>query len=159
MKVRFGVPDVALQSLRPGSTVRMNVEALPEQHYQPRVIGVAPAADPSTRLFPVEALVANPDGRLKAGMVTSISSSSTAQRRFPAVPLRSIRQMGDAGRFAVFTVEQDTLQLREVSVGPSEGSLIGVLSGLHAGEVVVEDAGTGLRAGDRVRVIPQSESR
>jgi RND family efflux transporter MFP subunit len=159
MKVRFGVPDVALQSLRPGGTVRMNVEVLPGQHYQARVIGVAPVADPVTRLFPVEAFVENPGGRLKAGMVTSISNCPTAQKQLPAVPLRSIRHLGDAGRFAVFTIEQDKLQLREVSVGPTEGSLIGVLSGLRVGDVVVEDAGTGLQAGDKVRVIPQSESR
>ena len=75
------------------------------------------------------------------------------------MPLRSIRRLGEAKRFAVFTVEGESLQLREVTIGPSEGSRIGILAGLRTGELVVEDAGAGLRAGDKVRVIPQSESR
>ena len=159
VKARFGVPDVALQGLRAGSPVSMSVEALPGRRYQAQVMGVAPAADLSTRLFTVEALVANPGGLLKAGMVASISSGAAQQKRLPAVPLRSIRRLGEAKRFAVFTVEGESLQLREVTIGPSEGSRIGILAGLRTGELVVEDAGAGLRAGDKVRVIPQSESR
>jgi multidrug efflux system membrane fusion protein len=157
VKVRFGVPDVALQGLRCGSIVRMSVDAVPGQRYRARVIGVAPAADPATRLFTVEALVANPGGLLKAGMVASISSGAARQKRLSAVPIRSIRRLGEANRFAVLTVERESLQLREVTIGPSEGSRIGVLAGLRPGELVVEDAGAGLRAGDKVRVIPQSE--
>jgi RND family efflux transporter MFP subunit len=157
VKARFGVADVALQGLRRGSPIRMSVEALPGRSYQAQVIGVAPSADPTTRLFTVEALVPNPGGLLKAGMVASIASVGAAPKRLPAVPLRSIRRLGEASRFAVLTVERETLQLREVTVGPSEGARIGVLSGLRAGEMVVEDAGTGLRAGDKVRVIPQAE--
>jgi RND family efflux transporter MFP subunit len=155
VKVRFGVPDVALQSLRTGSAVRMSVEALPNQRYQPRVIGVAPMADPATSLFTVEALVANTHGLLKAGMVASIVSGATGQKLLPAVPLRSVRQLAEANRFAVFTVEREVLQIRAVTLGPAQETMIGVLAGLHPGELVVEDAGTGLRAGDKVRVIPQ----
>jgi multidrug efflux pump subunit AcrA (membrane-fusion protein) len=135
----------------------MSVDAVPGQRYRARVIGVAPAADPATRLFTVEALVANPGGLLKAGMVASISSGAARQKRLSAVPIRSIRRLGEANRFAVLTVERESLQLREVTIGPSEGSRIGVLAGLRPGELVVEDAGAGLRAGDKVRVIPQSE--
>jgi RND family efflux transporter MFP subunit len=159
MKIRFGVPDTALQGLRPGSAVRMNVEALPGHRFQARLIGIAPSADAATRLFLVEAQVANPGGLLRAGIVASVSTGAAVRKVLPAVPLRSIRRLGEANRFAVLTVEREVLQLREVTIGPSEGSRVGVLTGLRPGDLVVEDAATGLRAGDKVRAIPQSEVR
>ena len=39
VKVHFGVPDVALAGFRPGSTVQMNLDALPGEPYQGRVVG------------------------------------------------------------------------------------------------------------------------
>ena len=71
VKVSFGVPDVALRRFPVGSTVQVNVDALPGQHYIGRVIGVSPAADAATRLFRVQAVAPNPGAHLKAGMVAS----------------------------------------------------------------------------------------
>lgn len=155
VKVRFGVPDRALAGVLPGSTVSMYVDALPGEHYQGRIVGVAPVADPATRLFQVEALVANAGHKLRAGMVASAVTGAQATRLLPAVPLRSIRRLGDNNRFAVLVVERDAVQLREVTLGPTQDDLIGILSGASPGELVVEDAGAGLRAGDRVRAIAQ----
>jgi HlyD family secretion protein len=159
VKVRFGVPDMALRGLPTGSTMRMDVESVPSQHYLAHVIGVAPAADPATRLFGVQALASNPRGLLKAGMVASIVADTPGEKSLPAVPLRSIRKLGEANRFAVLTVEGDVLQLREVTLGPAQGSLMGIQAGLRPGELVVDDAGTGLRAGDKVRTIPQPDTQ
>jgi RND family efflux transporter MFP subunit len=153
MKVSFGVPDVALRSFPVGSTVRVNVDALPGERYSGRVIGVAPSADPATRLFRVQALVARPGGQLKAEMVASVVMY-TAERPMLAVPLRAIRRLGEGERFAVLTAEGGTLQSRAVTLGPTQGVLIGISSGIESGEMVVEDAGMRLNAGDRVRVIP-----
>lgn len=154
IKVSFGVPDVALRRFPVGGTVRVNVDALPGERYSGRVIGVAPSADPATRLFRVQALVTSPGGQLKAGMVASVVMDTPAQRPILAVPLRAIRRLGEGEGFAVLTAEGGTLQSRAVTLGPTQGVLIGISSGIKSGELVVEDAGMRLNAGDRVRVIP-----
>ncbi len=154
VKVSFGVPDVALRRFPVGSTIRVNVDALPGERYAGRIIGVAPAADPATRLFRVQALVANPAGHLKGGMVASVVVDTPEQRPMLAVPLRAIRRLGEGESFAVLTADGGALQSRAVTLGPTQGELIGISSGLEPGELVVEDAGMRLNAGDRVRVVP-----
>ncbi len=154
VKVSFGVPDVALRRFPVGSTIRMNVDALPGERYAGRVIGVAPAADTATRLFRVQALAANPGGQLKAGMVASVVLDTPVQRPMLAVPLRAIRRLGEGESFAVLTAEGGTLHSRAVTLGPTQGALIGISSGIESGELVVEDAGMRLNAGDRVRIVP-----
>ncbi len=154
VKVSFGVPDVALRRFPVGSTIRMNVDALPGERYAGRVIGVAPAADTATRLFRVQALAANPGGQLKAGMVASVVLDTPVQRPILAVPLRAIRRLGEGESFAVLTAEGGTLHSRAVTLGPTQGALIGISSGIESGELVVEDAGMRLNAGDRVRIVP-----
>ncbi|MCC6342690.1 MAG: efflux RND transporter periplasmic adaptor subunit [Bryobacterales bacterium] len=154
MKVSFGVPDVALPRFPVGSAVQVNVDALPGAKYSGRVIGLAPAADPATGLFRVQALIQSPGGQLKAGMVASVVMDTREQRPMLAVPLRAIRRLGEGEGFAVLTAEAGTLQSRAVTLGPAQGALIGISSGLRPGEFVVEDAGVQLKAGDRVRVVP-----
>jgi len=154
VKVSFGVPDVALRRFPVGTTIRVNVDALPGERYAGRVIGVAPAADPATRLFRVQVLIANPGGHLKGGMVASVVMDAPAQRPMLAVPLRAIRRLGEGERFAVLAADGGTLQSRAVSLGPTQGALIGISAGLESGELVVEDAGMRLNAGDRVRIVP-----
>ena len=154
MKIVFGVPDTALRRFPVGSTVAVNVDALPGERYRGRVIGVAPAADAATRLFRVQALAPNPAGQLKAGMVASVVVEAAQQRSMAAVPLRAIRRLGEGEQFAVLAAEGGRLQARPVTLGPTQGSLIGISSGLRPGETVVEDAGMRLNPGDRVRIIP-----
>ncbi len=154
VKVSFGVPDVALRRFPVGITIRVNVDALPGQRYAGRVIAVAPAADPATRLFRVQAVVANPAGFLKGGMVASIAVDTREQHPMPAVPLRAIRRLGEGEQFAVLTAEGGALHSRAVTLGPTQGVLIGISSGIEAGDMVVEDAGMRLNAGDRVLIVP-----
>jgi RND family efflux transporter MFP subunit len=154
VRVSFGVPDVALRHFPVGSAVRVNIDALPETRYAARVLSIAPLADPSTRLFRVLAVALNPGGLLKAGMVASVAVDAPEPVSLPAVPLRAVRRLGEGDRFAVLTTEGDTLQSRPVTLGPTQGALIGIASGLSAGEAVAVDAGMRLNAGDRVRVVP-----
>lgn len=157
MKVSFGVPDVALRRFPVGSAVRVNVDALPGDRYSGRVIGVAPVADAATRLFQVQALVASPGRHLKGGMVASVVMDTPQERPLVAVPLRAIRRLGDGEQFAVLTAEGGVLHSRAVTLGPAQGVLIGISSGIQSGDLVVDDAGMRVNAGDRVRVIPATE--
>ncbi len=154
VKVSFGVPDIALRQFPIGAPVLVSVDALPGTHYSGRVIGVVPAADPVTRLFRVQVLVANSAGLLKAGMVASVARDTPVEQPMLAVPLRAIRRFGEGERFAVLTAEGGALQSRAVTLGPAQGDLIGISAGLKPGELVVEDAGMRLNAGDHIRIVP-----
>ena len=86
--------------------------------------------------------------------MASVVMDTPAQRPMLAVPLRAIRRLGEGEQFAVLMAEGGALQSRAVTLGPTQGMLIGVSSGIKSGELVVEDAGMRLNAGDRVRIVP-----
>lgn len=153
VKVSFGVPDVALRSFPAGASVKVRFEALPEQTFVGRVVAVAPVADGATRLFRVQSVIANAGLKVKAGMVGSVLLDQAEKQELLAVPLRAVRRLPEGESFAVMAVVGEQLQSRVVTLGPTEGSMIAIRSGLKAGEQIVADGGARLRAGDRVRVV------
>lgn len=150
VKVTFGVPDVALGQFGVGAAVKARFEALPEQVFTSRVTAVAPVADAATRLFRVQGMIANPGVKVKAGMVGSVTLESAPRKDLPAVPLRAVRR-GEAGAFAVMTIANNKLVARQVTLGPTQGTMVGIATGLAAGEVIVADGAPRLKAGDEVR--------
>lgn len=155
VKLSFGVADTVLRQFPVGSVVRATADALPGERFTGRVLAVSPVADPVNRLYRVQALVNNPGGRIKAGMVATVVVDEPQSKAMPAVPLRAIRRLSDHGdRFAVLAIRDNRVEVRAVTLGPTQGDWIAVKSGLAAGESIVEDAGTRLTAGDVVRIVP-----
>lgn len=150
VKVSFGVPDVMLRNVVAGSTVSARFEAISDKSYAAKVVAIAPVADPATRLFRVQSILANSGLAVKAGMVGTVVLGQKVGQQLPAVPLRAVRR-GQNESFAVMAVVGERLELRNVALGPVEGPLVGIADGLRAGEVVVADGAPRLKAGDVVR--------
>ena len=155
VKALVGISDRMLPLLRVGDAVVLRADAL-HREFAGRVTSVAPAADPQSRLFPVEILAANPDGALRSGMVVTASPSATGPGPAGvAVPLAALRRSRQEGAdFAVVLVVQGTARERKVAVGGVEGNAIVVTEGLAPGESVVTHGLAGLRDGDSVVVLP-----
>lgn len=155
VKALVGISDRMLPLLRVGDAVVLRADAL-HREFAGRVTSVAPAADPQSRLFPVEILAANPDGALRPGMVVTASPSAAgSDRAGVVVPLAALRQSRQEGAdFAVVLVVQGTARERKVVVGGVEGNAIVVTEGLITGESVVTHGLAGLRDGDPVVVLP-----
>jgi RND family efflux transporter MFP subunit len=155
VKLTFGVTDRALAQFAAGTKIRVDIDALPGGNFSGRVLAIAPEADPSDRLFRATAAVENSAGSLKAGMVASVTRTVADETRELGVPLRSIRRLSDeGGDFGVLVIHNETAQIRKVTLGPTLGAMIAVRSGLEAGDLVAEDAGTQVRPGDPVQPIP-----
>ena len=73
--VSVAVSDRDIVSIRPGTQVQVTTSARGEL-FQGEITHVAPAADPRTRAFEVEARVANPDHLLLPGMIARVGVSS-----------------------------------------------------------------------------------
>lgn len=162
VKVVFGVPDVLVGTMKLGAPQSVAAEAVPGAPLRGRITRVAPSADPSSRVFEVEVTIANPDGRLKPGMIASLQVGSPAgQATAPAtlIPLNAIiRPPGDANGYAVFVVDdlqgKPTARLRRVELGDVSGNFIRVTSGLAGGERVIIRGATLAVDSQNVHVIP-----
>ena len=121
------------------------------------VRSVGRVADPGTGTYPLEIWLDNGGGKLREGMVASLSLTADVGSGAAAATLvpQSALVRRD-GRLAIFVVgEADRgprVNLREVRIGHSDGDRVEVLAGVDPGETVVIEGQFALRDGSDVFV-------
>ena len=157
VKVSFGVPEYALKNLHLGQEFTIRLQDDPKG-YQGRVTSISPNADERNRVFAIEVTVANHGGRLKPGMIASLSLGESSRSSAPSVPLSAIVPYpSKPGRFAVMVAQERagkwTARLREVQLGATyEGSIAVV--GVQPGQKVIAVGAQLLTDGEAIEVIP-----
>jgi multidrug efflux system membrane fusion protein len=159
VKVVFGVPDVVVAGLRAGGRLRIQAEAMPGATLEGRITRISPSADPSSRVFEVEAALPNPEGRLKVGMLATLGLGDAAPASRLFVPLAAVvRPARDSSGYAVYVVSDSAghpaARLRSVKLGDVSGNLIAVQQGLTGGERVIVRGATIVAEGQPVQVMP-----
>jgi RND family efflux transporter MFP subunit len=156
-KATFGVPDYALSRVRLGQqlSVALQDSVTP---FVGRVTSISPSADTRDRVFAIEVTLANHSGRLRPGMIASLSLGESSRTPAPSVPLSAIVPYpSEPGRFAVMVAQERagkwTARLREVQLGATLESSIAVV-GVQSGEKVVAVGAQLLQDGEPIEVIP-----
>lgn len=158
VKVVFGVPDVALATVRQ-SVVDVEADAFPGVTFPARLTHVSPVADPRGRVFDVELSIANGDGRLRPGMVASVGlREPDAGPPAIVIPLAAItRPAGASAGYAVWVVQGQgdatRVTQRAVELGELRGNEVTVSRGLARGDRVVVSGTTMVTDGAPVRVV------
>jgi RND family efflux transporter MFP subunit len=159
VKVVFGVPDVIVAHLRLNGPLTIQAEALPGKTLQGRITRISSSADPSSRVFEVEAAIPNPDGRMKVGMLATLRLGAAGPAETVSVPLAAVvRPAGDSTGYAVYVLQDSAgvqlARIRRVVLGEASGNAIAVKQGLQAGDRVILRGATIVSDGQPVRVIP-----
>jgi RND family efflux transporter MFP subunit len=160
VKTVFGVSDTVLPKIRIGMVLPLTSEALPGATYTGRVTRIAPTADPRTRVFDVELTVPNKDGRLKPGMIASLTLSQGAhQEAVPVIPLAAVVQPppGTAGYMVYVAQDQggkSVAKAQMVQLGDALGDRIAVRGGLRVGDRVVVTGSSLVHDGETVEIVP-----
>jgi len=150
IKLDFPVPETALSAIRPGQTIEAKSAAYPDQPFRGQIAQIDPVVDPNTRAVMVRARLANPDGRLKPGMLLNVSIE-TAPRLGLSVPELSV--VGEGNSRFVYTIAPDgTARRTEVRTGLRSGGRIEILEGLRPGQKVVTEGVVKLTDGIKVRL-------
>lgn len=97
--MRVGLADKDVMKLRLGSEAEVRFDAFPEATFRARVTEIADAADPVSGTFEVELQIADPEDRLKSGLVGTADITPTDTERYFFVPTGAIVE-GD-GRYGV----------------------------------------------------------
>jgi RND family efflux transporter MFP subunit len=159
VKVVFGVPDVVVERLQLGGPLTIQAEALPGRRLIGKITRISPSADPSSRVFEVEAALPNPDGRMKVGMLATLQLGNTDPAQALFVPLAAVvRPPGDTTGYAIYVVsdsaKHSTARLKPVTLGDLSGNQIAVRSGLQPGDRVIVRGATIVSDRQAVEVIP-----
>jgi membrane fusion protein (multidrug efflux system) len=156
--VNFNVPQRELGRVNSKSDVHITSEGM-DGEILGTVNAVDSVVDQATRNVQVQALVRNPDRKLKAGMFVKVEVRLPQRTSLVPLPSSSIlyAPYGDS----VFIVEEMTskdgqkykgVRQQVVKLGPSRGDQVGVLDGVKPGEEVVTSGVFKLRNGAAVLV-------
>ncbi len=154
LRVAIDVSIDAVSSLDVGDKVVLDrFAAAPGARVEGAVARVSGALDERSRMMRVEAEIENPkDSRGRRRIVpgdycrATIALETLTQAR--CVPARAVHPDGD--RRVVWVVENGVAKRREIEPRYEDGTIVGVVSGLEAGELVIVAGAAGIAEGERV---------
>ena len=150
LRVELTLPEQSAGLVRPGQTVRLQVDAFPGRYFEGDVRFVSPAFRPDQRALTIEAIVPNPDDLLKPGMFAAAEVMLPSSAPSVVVPVAAVSTV--AGVSHVFVVRGATVEQRMITTGLTLGPVTEVLQGLSAGEMVAVSGREALSDGARVHV-------
>jgi membrane fusion protein (multidrug efflux system) len=157
--VNFNVPQQQLSDLSVGQKVSVSIDAFAGRLFEGDLSAINSEVDPSTRNVSVQAKLANPEEKLRAGMFAQVEVELPAGAPRIAVPATAINYAPYGN--SVFIVEKmkgpegaEYLGVRQqfVKLGDTRGDLITVEEGVKSGDQIVIAGVFKLRNGMSVQV-------
>ncbi|MGQ4584709.1 efflux RND transporter periplasmic adaptor subunit [Lysobacter sp. F60174L2] len=158
-EVGFAVPEGAIDAVKPGQAVRVELWSDPGKRWPGIVREIAPLADAASRTFAARATVEAPAGALDLGQSARVYFASANDAAL-SVPLSALQRTGEDG-VAVFVVdpETSTLELQPIRIGPYGSERAPVIDGLASDAWVVGAGGHLLREGQQVTPVDRDNRR
>jgi len=167
--VDFYLPQQELSRVGLGQTVAVTTDTYPGRTFTGKITVINPKVDPDTRNFQAEATIANPKRVLLPGMYAIVEVGAGITQHFLTLPQTVVtyNPYGDT----VFVIQESgrgpdgkprmTVQQRFVTVGPTRGDQVAILSEVREGDMVVTSGQLKLRNGSEViinnQVQPENE--
>lgn len=156
LRVRLNVPEKMSPWIRTGREVTLTLEAFPGREFTARISRINPAVDDKTRMYEVEALVANPKGELKPGSFVKASIPSDKVDSILTIPEKATTYL--FGAYKVFVVQGAKVKEREIKLGDHIGDRVEVIEGLRADEqIAVSAGGQALKDGAEIEALSAAE--
>lgn len=153
--IRVSVSELEAPYLQPGDEVTVQVDAYRDSRFKGRIRRIFPAADPTTRLIPVEVELIEKDSRLFPGLFARVEFQTQQKPNVLVVPVNAVITTPQGERY-VYTVNDDTAYYRKVVVGMRTEEYFEVLEGLSENEKVVIRGAASLRDRIPVQLITES---
>ena len=155
--VDFPVPEAQLANVATGQVLAARSTAYPDRSFEGAVSTIDARIDPVTRAINVRGDFANPDHALRPGMLLEVTLTRP-ERLALVLPEIAVVQVGNSSY--VFRVDADnTAERADVQVGGRQDGKVEIVSGLKAGDVVVEDGTGKLRSGQKIQSAAQATNK
>jgi membrane fusion protein, multidrug efflux system len=156
----FYLPQQELSRLSLGQKVDLTTDAYPDRSFTGKITAVNPKVETDSRNVLIEATVANPGHELLPGMYASVEVEAGQPSPMLTVPQTAVtfnpygetiyvveEKEGGAGEKPQLIAQQ-----RFVTVGPTRGDQVAILTGLKEGDLVVTSGQLKLRNNSPVAV-------
>jgi membrane fusion protein, multidrug efflux system len=158
--VDFFVPQQAVDEVRLGQTVAVQVDAFKDRTFPGEISAINPKVDTGSRNVQIRATLKNPDHKLLPGMYATVEIDTGTPKAYVTLPQTAItyNPYGDT----VYVIEskgadadgkpQLTARQTFVTIGPTRGDQVVVLKGVEDGDMVVTAGQIKLHNGSVVQV-------
>lgn len=150
VKLDFSLPEALLAQLAPGLPISARSIAYPGREFTGKVLSLDTRVDPVTRSVAIRALLPNPEGLLRPGMLLSVVLTQQSQDSL-IIPEQSV--VSEQSRQYVFVVSNGRAEKRQVTTGRRRPGELEILQGLSAGEVIVVEGTQRLQVGTPVEIL------
>jgi len=153
IKLDFNVPATHLATLRPGLSITVRTSAFDDRAFSGTVSGVDSRVDPVTRSIVARAIIPNPDGALRPGLLMTVQLLKSP-RTSMVVPEEALVPRGRVN--TVYVVDEAAggiVEARTVEIGTRRLGEVEIVDGLEAGEKVITHGTTRVRPGQKVDVL------
>ena len=152
--VDFFLPQQMLAKIAVGQTVKVNVDAYPNQEFVAKVAVINPQVDTSTRNVQIRAVVKNPNHALLAGMYATVNIVTDAPQRWITLPNAAISFNSYGSTVYLIEKTNDQLTAKQVFVttGATRGDQVALLKGIKEGDSVVTSGQIKLHNGSIVLI-------
>lgn len=154
IRVDFPVPERFLAQIREGQAITASVDAYPGVAIPGRIAHIDTRVDERTRAVTARAEFANPDRRLKPGMMVRVAISR-GRRQALSAPEAAVAVQGDSAFVYVLHARgpQTMAEQRPVLTGLRQDGFVELRDGVQAGDRIVADGLNKVLPGQPVRVI------
>jgi len=151
LRVDFSLAERHLSLLKPGLPLQATTPAWEDQLFEGVLHSIGTRIDPVTRNLSLQGRLTNPQQQLRPGMLINLTLQARSREAL-LIPARSLTY--DGQEKAVFVVnEKGIAQRRTVEVGATQAEWVEILSGLEAGEQLVDQGVVKVRNGIQVRTL------
>jgi membrane fusion protein (multidrug efflux system) len=151
LKAQVFVPERELQRLRTGQPAAVQADAVAGRSFPARVSLVSPTVDARTATFKVTVEVDDANAVLKPGMFARVGI--VFERKQEALQIPRVALVETDGERSVFVVHQGLARQRSVTTGLTDAGNIEITDGIGEGEQVVIVGQSGLKDGNKVRIV------
>ena len=153
VKLLVAVSETDYTRISKGDKCVITADALPGESFKGSVVRIYPVMDPSSHTFNVEVQVPNANARLRPGMYARVSLYMGDTESIVIPDAAIVKQQGSGQRTVFVLKDDDTAEVRLVTLGKFFDGQYEVLEGLSEGDRVVSKGQASLRAGVKVEVV------
>lgn len=152
MRLDLQVPEKYLSKISLGMKVNTESRAWNDQTFPGKVTHINTRVNSATLSVPVRVDIANPDHKLKPGMLMSATLTFPKIHK-PIIPVQALEYSGT--KRYVYVIENDKVTRTEIILGARIEDKIVVESGLEIGKQIVTKGLVNMRDGLNVKVVEQ----
>lgn len=148
VKIEIEVSSRDIARIAKGMTALIHVNAFPDRVFQGKVSIVNLTADPMTKKFGVQITADNPDLSLRPNTFGRVALEVSTHEDALVIPQNAVLE----NKYVFVAQDDDTVMIKEVTLGLQNSDMVEVVSGIEAGDLVVVEGNYGLEEGSKIEI-------